>query len=125
MPRKPPPPHAHLTNETCTPRLRWMPAQARQMYTPYGTDAQVGFLAGQSKHTCGGRVHARRGAARIERRFAAGPRPPSPGGPHAATERDQEHVVFVKGQSHMGCGSATGGLQQPASRLAPARPSRR
>jgi hypothetical protein len=24
----------HRTNETCTPRLRWMPAHARQMYTP-------------------------------------------------------------------------------------------
>lgn len=46
---------AHRTNDTCTPRLRWMPAQARQMYTPYGTEAQVGFFAGQSKQTCEGR----------------------------------------------------------------------
>lgn len=43
---------AHLTKLRCTPRLRWMPAQERQMKTPYGTDAQVGFLLGQSKQTC-------------------------------------------------------------------------
>jgi hypothetical protein len=29
-----------------------MPAQARHIYTPYGTEAQVGFFAGQSKQTC-------------------------------------------------------------------------
>ena len=42
---------AHLTKLRCTPRLRCTPAQVRQMYTPYGTDDQVGFFAGQSKQT--------------------------------------------------------------------------
>jgi len=41
----------HLTKLRCTPRLRCTPAQVRQMYTPYGTDDQVGFFAGQSKQT--------------------------------------------------------------------------
>ena len=43
-----------LTKLRCTPRERCMPAQARQMNTPYGTDAHVGFFAGQSKQTCDG-----------------------------------------------------------------------
>lgn len=42
----------HLTKLRCTPRLLWTPAQVRQIKTPYGTDDQVGFLAGQSKQTC-------------------------------------------------------------------------
>lgn len=41
-----------LTNVTCVPSERWIPAQPRQMKTPKGVDAQVGFLAGQSKQTC-------------------------------------------------------------------------
>lgn len=40
------------TKLRCTPRLRCTPAHDRQMNTPYGTDAHVGFLAGQSKQTC-------------------------------------------------------------------------
>ena len=42
----------YRTKLMCTPKDRWMPAQFRQMKTPYGTEAQVGFLLGQSKHTC-------------------------------------------------------------------------
>ena len=41
----------HLTKVRCTPSDLCTPAHARQMKTPYGTDAQVGFLAGQSKQT--------------------------------------------------------------------------
>ena len=42
----------YLTKLRCTPRLLCTPAQVRQIKTPYGTDDQVGFLAGQSKQTC-------------------------------------------------------------------------
>jgi hypothetical protein len=37
----------------CTPRLRWTAEQSRQRKMPYVTEAQVGFLALQSKHICG------------------------------------------------------------------------
>ena len=40
-----------LTNEMCTPRLRWLEEQSRHRYIPNGTEDHVGFLVPQSKHT--------------------------------------------------------------------------
>ena len=40
-----------LTNEICTPRLRWLEEQSRHRYIPNGTEDQVGFFVPQSKHT--------------------------------------------------------------------------
>lgn len=42
--------YTDLTTETPTPRLRWMPAQARQMKTPFETEAQPASAEEQSKH---------------------------------------------------------------------------
>ena len=50
---------AYLTKLRWTPSDRCTPAHARQMNTPYGTDAQVGFFAGQSKQTCNCNMDAR------------------------------------------------------------------
>ena len=38
-------------NEMCTPSRRCVPEHSRHMSVPYVTDAQEGFLAGQSKQT--------------------------------------------------------------------------
>ena len=40
-----------LTNEMCTPRLRWLEEQSRHRYIPNGTEDHVGFFVPQSKHT--------------------------------------------------------------------------
>ena len=42
----------HRTNDTCTPRLRWIPLQLRQRKMPWFTEAHCGFRVWQSAHVC-------------------------------------------------------------------------